>query len=110
MRLVLQSLEIDLELGPAIGWRRIEQVGGQHVEGIGEVADEPDLGLDLAVLEQRQIRRRPSDLLTELGEGEPRAAAGFPYPLSEHERVELRHVILRAGLRHQERNIATFYR
>ena len=58
VRLVLQSLEIDLELGPAVGRRRIEQVGGQHIEGIGEVADEPDLRLDLAVLEQREIRRR----------------------------------------------------
>ena len=63
----LGSFESDLEMAAPVRGLRVEEECGRGAEGVGHFRDEPQFGLDLAVLELGQVRDRSAHEGGEVG-------------------------------------------
>ncbi len=80
--------EGDLELAAPVGWGRVDEIGGGHLEGGGDLAHETELGFDVAVLELGQVGHRSADRPGEVGQGPSPTAPMMADPPPQHEGVE----------------------
>src|SRR5450755_216205 len=87
-RIALRLLQGDLQLGAAARRLAPHQFVGRHGQRGGQRLDQRQFGLAAAVLQERQDRRRPADLLAELGQRETAGTPDMAQPLAEHAEVE----------------------
>ena len=86
-RLVLDPQQGQLQLCPAVGRGVGEQVGGRGPQGVGEVVQYAETGLDPPVLEPGQVGGRSPRPFGQVREGESLASPGVAQPAAEHEQV-----------------------
>ncbi len=87
-RVLLDAREGDAQLGTPVRRFRVEQVGGGAAEGLGEVVDEREPRLALAVLDLGEVGGLSPDERTELVQRQVTTPAEVAEPLAEDERVE----------------------
>ncbi len=76
------------QLGPAVGGGAVEEIRRAAAEGGGQLVDHGQARLAVAVLQLRQIGRRPPDRLAQRFQGQAGLAAVVAEPLTEHQRIE----------------------
>lgn len=79
----LGLLDGDLQLRPAAGGLLGQQLLHRDPQGRGQGREEGQLGFTFPVLQQGELRGRPADAFTQVGEGETARPPQMPEPLPE---------------------------
>jgi hypothetical protein len=95
----LEPVEANLEVGPVIGWRGVQQVAGRRAEGVGEGGEGSQLGFQATVLELAQVGRRPADPLAERRQCQPGQPSVVAHPVAQNDRVVVRGFVGSGGQR-----------
>ena len=84
----LGPLQGDFEAGALVGGVGAQQVGGTHVEGLGQLLHQLRAGLAFAALQHGQERGLLAHPLTQVRQGEAPHPAVVAQALAEHQRIE----------------------
>jgi hypothetical protein len=87
-RVALGVLQLDLQAGAAARRFGAKQITQGYAERARDRLEQAQARLPAAVLDERELRRRPPDRGTELFQGEPLGASYVAEPLAQRDEVE----------------------